>query len=158
MANQNALFVIFAVSDVAAAEKRIQTIAPWLSLNVGPGAWLVIAPSGTTTKEISERIGLGSSDPIGTGIVVRAEGYFGRAPSSTWEWIATKTGADLGSIAPDTQVSDLSAELLATAQDLMNERTERKRLQDRLDARDRVANEVATRNIAAHEGLDKSDL
>jgi hypothetical protein len=61
-------------------------------------------------------------------------------------------------IAPDTQVSDLSAELLATAQDLMNERTERKRLQDRLDARDRVANEVATRNIAAHEGLDKSDL
>ena len=56
----------------------------------------MIAPSATTTKELSERIGLGVSEPISSGIVVRAEGYFGRASSSIWEWIATKTGAEIG--------------------------------------------------------------
>jgi hypothetical protein len=100
MANPNALFAVFAVSDAEAVEKRLQTLVPWLSLKVGAAAWLVVAPTATTTKELSDRIGLGVADPIGLGIVVRAEGYFGRAPSSTWEWIATKTGADLGSTAP----------------------------------------------------------
>jgi hypothetical protein len=96
MPTPNALFVIFAVSDAEAVGKRLEAIAPWLFLNVGAGEWLVVAPPATTTKELSERIGLGVTDPAGRGIVVRAEGYFGRAASSTWEWIATKTGADLG--------------------------------------------------------------
>jgi hypothetical protein len=99
MATPNALFVVFAVSDAEAVEKKLHAIAPWLSLNVGAGAWLVVAPTATTTKELSERVGLGVSDPVSQGIVVRAEGYFGRAPSSTWEWIATKTGAELGTVA-----------------------------------------------------------
>jgi hypothetical protein len=100
MATPNALFVVFAVSDVKAVEGRLQVIAPWLSLNVGNGEWLVIAPNATTTKELCERIGLGASEPVGSGIVVRVEGYFGRTSKSTWEWIATKTGADLGTAAP----------------------------------------------------------
>jgi hypothetical protein len=99
MATPNALFVVFAVSDAEPVEKRLQTIAPWLYLNVGPGEWLVVAPLATTTKELSERIGLGLTEPISSGIIVRAEGYFGRASSSVWEWIATKTGADLGTTA-----------------------------------------------------------
>lgn len=97
MPTPNALFAVFAVSDPDAVEKRLQTIAPWLYLNVGVASWLVVAPGATTTKELCDRIGLGNVDPIGTGIAVRAEGYFGRAPSSIWEWIATKTGATLGS-------------------------------------------------------------
>lgn len=96
MATSNALFVIFAVSDEEAVAKRLQAVAPWLYLNVGVGEWLVIAPSATTTKEICDRVGLGVA-PVASGIVVRAEGYFGRASSSVWEWIATKIGADLGS-------------------------------------------------------------
>lgn len=99
MATSNALFVVFAVADAVAVEKRLQAIAPWLYLNVGAGEWLVIAPSSTTTKELCERIGLGVSSPASSGIAVRAEGYFGRASSSVWEWIATKTGADLGATA-----------------------------------------------------------
>jgi hypothetical protein len=87
------------VSDAEAVESRLQNIAPWLFLNVGKGEWLVIAPSATTTKELSDRIGLGTLDPVGSGIVVRVEGYFGRTSKSTWEWIATKQGADLGTTA-----------------------------------------------------------
>jgi hypothetical protein len=99
MATPNALFAVLAVSDAESIEKRLQTITPWLYLNIGDGEWFVIAPSATTTKELSERIGLGISEPVASGIVVRAEGYFGRASSSIWEWIATKTGADLGTTA-----------------------------------------------------------
>jgi hypothetical protein len=100
MANLNALFAVFAVSEPDAIEQRLQGISPWLSLKVGTGEWLVVAPSATTTKELCDRIGLGVSAPVASGIVVRAEGYFGRASSSVWEWIATKTGADLGNTAP----------------------------------------------------------
>jgi hypothetical protein len=99
MATSNALFAVFAVSNAEAIAARLLGIEPWLWLNVGAGEWLVIAPNATTTKELSERIGLGVSDPIGNGIVVRVEGYFGRTSKSTWEWIATKSGADLGSTA-----------------------------------------------------------
>lgn len=100
MAAPNALFAIFAVSDAAAIEARLQTIAPWLYLNVGTGEWLVIAPSSTTTKELCDQIGLGTVEPAGRGIVVRAEGYFGRSSKSIWEWIATKQGAELGAATP----------------------------------------------------------
>lgn len=100
MANLNALFVVFAVSNSEEVEKRLQAISPWLFLSVGAGQWLVVAPSATTTKELCERIGLGIAEPISSGIVVRAEAYFGRYASSVWEWIATKTGADLGTAAP----------------------------------------------------------
>ena len=100
MATSNSLFAILSVSNPAAVEARLQAIAPWLYLKVDTGQWLVIAPNGTTTKELSERVGLGITNPIGNGIVLRVEGYFGRAPASTWEWIATKIGADLGSTAP----------------------------------------------------------
>jgi len=103
MATPNALFAIFAVIDAAeaaAVEARLLTISPWLYLKVGTGEWLVIAPSATTTKELCDRIGLGTVDPVGSGIVVRAEGYFGRNSKSIWEWIATKQGAELGTSAP----------------------------------------------------------
>jgi hypothetical protein len=100
MATPNALFVILAVTDAPAVEQRLQAIAPWLHLNVGVGEWLVVAPSATTSKEVCERIGIGISEPVSSGIAVRAEGYFGRASSSIWEWIATKTGADLGTPTP----------------------------------------------------------
>jgi len=103
MATPNALFAIFALPDAvtaAAVEARLQTISPWLFLKVGTGEWLVIAPTATTTKEVCDRIGLGTVDPIGSGIVVRAEGYFGRSSKSIWEWIATKQGAELGTAAP----------------------------------------------------------
>lgn len=103
MATPNALFAVFAVTnaaEAAAVEARLVTISPWLYLNVGSGEWLVIAPTATTTKELCDRIGLGTVNPVGSGIVVRAEGYFGRKSNSIWEWIATKQGAELGTSAP----------------------------------------------------------
>jgi len=69
----------------------------WPSIKVSNGQWLLIAPSGTTSKEVSDGIGITGEEPfISNGIVLRVENYFGRNPPSTWEWIRTKKEAELG--------------------------------------------------------------
>jgi len=98
MGTQNALFAIFAVANAAALELRLNNATPWLHLKVGEGQWLVVAPAATTTKEISDRLGITVENPVvSNGIVVRVESYFGRNPQSVWEWITAKKGAELDS-------------------------------------------------------------
>jgi hypothetical protein len=97
MATPNALFAIIAASNVNAIDAKLQTIAPWLYIKIKEGEWLLIAPSSTTSKEVSDRLGLtGAEPPIASAIVLRVETYFGRTVPSTWEWITTKRGAELG--------------------------------------------------------------
>lgn len=96
MPTLNTLFAIIAVSNAAALEARFQTIAPWLYLKVADGQWILIAPSATTSKEVSDRMGITAAESISNGIVLRVDGYFGRYAPSVWEWINTKLGADLG--------------------------------------------------------------
>ncbi len=98
MATPNTLFAVLNVSDPAVVAARMETIAPWLHLNLDAGQWFLIAPSGTTTKEVCERIGIDGL--ASSGIVVRVDSYYGRNPQSVWEWIATKQGAELGTKAP----------------------------------------------------------
>lgn len=96
MATPNSLFAIIAAESPTAVETRVGTLAPWVSWKLAEGQWLLIAPSGTTTKEVSDAVGFTmEADSIGNGIVVRVESYFGRYSRSVWEWIATKQGADL---------------------------------------------------------------
>ncbi len=95
MPTTNTLFAIFAVTDAAALEIRLQTIAPWLAWKAAEGQWLIIAPQATTTKELSDRLGI-TDGSVSGGIVVRVENYYGRASTSVWEWVATKMGAELG--------------------------------------------------------------
>ncbi len=94
MANVNALFAVVATSNPEAMQLRVSQIAPWLTLEVEKGQWLVIAPSSTTTKELSDRLGI-SDGTISNGIVLKVETYFGRTAPSTWEWVSAKMGAPL---------------------------------------------------------------
>ena len=97
MATPNALFAIFGVSRPAALAEKLQNSPQWLSLKVGEGECLLMAPPATTSKEISDALGITSADPsISNAIVVRTESYFGRTATSTWEWITAKRGAELG--------------------------------------------------------------
>jgi hypothetical protein len=59
------------------------------------GKWLVVAEG--TAREISDRIGI-TSDPhkVPSGMVFAASGYYGRASSEVWEWIAAKLGGHIG--------------------------------------------------------------
>lgn len=96
MATPNALFAILNASNPDAIKAEIAAIAPWLVLELQEGQWLLIAPSATTTTEVSTRLGLTRTDSRDTGIVLRVETYFGRNYPTVWEWISTKQGAELG--------------------------------------------------------------
>ncbi len=87
------------VSDATAMEARLSEISPWLHMKVEDGQWLVIAPSATTTKELSDRVGITGDKAVSQGIVLRVENYYGRNAPSIWEWISTKQGAELGTAA-----------------------------------------------------------
>jgi hypothetical protein len=100
MATPNALFAVLNVSNPVALKKSMESIAPWVPLELQEGEWLLIAPGGTTTKEVSDRLGFANRDSKDTAIVLRAEGYFGRNYQNVWEWIATKQGAELAVATP----------------------------------------------------------
>jgi len=95
MATPNALFAILNVSDAAAIEAKLEGASPWVHNKIGFGQWLLIAPAATTTKEVSDALGITSDPAVSTGIVLRVENYYGRNPPSVWEWISTKQGAEL---------------------------------------------------------------
>jgi hypothetical protein len=59
------------------------------------GQWIVVGEG--TAREISNKIGITGVEPteIGTSIVFSVSGYFGRASSEIWEWIAVKLGGHI---------------------------------------------------------------
>ncbi|WP_263379708.1 hypothetical protein [Granulicella paludicola] len=79
-----------AVEKVDAVAQKLESLSPGLSLKVGPGEWLIITPSSVTTKELSDKLGIGTTE-VGSGILVRVENYWGHGPKSVWEWILAKT-------------------------------------------------------------------
>ncbi len=99
MATPNTLFAIIDVSNPAIIRGKLQALAPWLWLELQDGQWLIVAPSSTTSKEVSDRLDL-SGPGQDTAIVLRVESYFGRNHAPVWEWISAKQGAELGITAP----------------------------------------------------------
>lgn len=55
-------------------------------MQIAPGQWLVAAKT-TTAIEISNQLGI-SDGTNGSGIVFAISGYYGRAATNIWEWIA----------------------------------------------------------------------
>jgi hypothetical protein len=94
MATPNALFAIMNVSSPDKIKEILKDVAPWVWLELEEGEWLLVAPSSTTTKEVSDRLGLTGAGND-TAMVLRVESYFGRNHMSVWEWITTKQGAEL---------------------------------------------------------------
>ena len=92
MATPNALFAIINVSNLPAMRLSLSSAAPWISLELQDGQWLLVAPSATTTKEVADKLDANGSDTV---LVLRVDNYFGRAFPSVWEWIKTKKEAEL---------------------------------------------------------------
>lgn len=59
-------------------------------LSLQPGEWLV-ADEGTA-QTVSEKIGVGFTDPKNAALVVGVSNYFGRQPPEVWDWIKAKWG------------------------------------------------------------------
>lgn len=86
------LFAIFAVTHSEPLEAKIKELYPELAYEVYPGQWLLVAPSTTTTVELSNQLGITDGSVSGA-IVVSVSSYYGRAGVGIWEWITAKTGA-----------------------------------------------------------------
>lgn len=85
------------VSNPGELAEKLKNAPQWLYLEVAQGQWLLVAPPATTSKEVSDILGITSTDPpTSNAIVLRVESYFGRNSTSTWEWISAKRGAELG--------------------------------------------------------------
>jgi hypothetical protein len=96
MPTPNTLFALVQVSNPEALRAKLQEIAPWVWYELQDSQWLIVAPSATTSKEVSDRLGLTGGGLAGsTGIVLRVENYFGWSYQTVWEWISTKLGAEL---------------------------------------------------------------
>ena len=59
-------------------------------IEIRPGQWFVASTG--TAKEISDKLGVTPGTAVGSAIVVSASGYYGRANSQIWEWVAAKIG------------------------------------------------------------------
>ena len=59
---------------------------PSAFMQIAPGQWLVSAKA-ATAQDISNQLGI-SDGTNGSGIVFAISGYYGRAVTNIWEWIA----------------------------------------------------------------------
>ena len=76
--------------------EAVQTSFPGNSFPLAErGQWLVVGEG--TAREVSDKIKITGVEPplIGSSIVFAVSGYFGRASSETWEWIAAKLGGHI---------------------------------------------------------------
>lgn len=55
-------------------------------VEASPNQWFVSYKG--TSKELSDLLGITSNNDGSTGIVVAISGYYGRAPTNVWEFVA----------------------------------------------------------------------
>lgn len=58
---------------------------PFANYDLGNGAWLVAGHG--TAKDIADKLEITPDGKNGTGVVIEAASYFGRANPAIWTWI-----------------------------------------------------------------------
>lgn len=77
--------VIRQTSKAGALEAAIQQQFADSSYELGNGTWLVAGPG--TANDISDKLGITPEAVSGTGIIIEAASYYGRANPAVWTWI-----------------------------------------------------------------------
>jgi hypothetical protein len=86
------LFAVLGQSNFEKIEAAIKSKYPNDYLLLSPGQWLIVA-GGTTTKEISDLLGITSGE-VGNAVVLGGTGgYYGRSTPGIWEWLKSRLGA-----------------------------------------------------------------
>ena len=85
------LFLLI-VQNEAEFNDAIRDTFPNDHMKIGHGQWLLSTDNSFTAQDVWNRI-VSTSTP--SGIVVSFIGYYGRANSSVWEWIAAKRNAQI---------------------------------------------------------------
>lgn len=86
-----ALYFVAALSNGPAIVAKAKEIAGEADVHqVQPDKFFI--RFGGTSPELSEKLGIASGE-VGTGIVLLVSAYHGRGPTSMWEWVTQKLGA-----------------------------------------------------------------
>lgn len=81
------IFVVFRVQDPGKIRPAIQREFSSDHYDLGNNEWLI--SSTDTTEKVAARLGIPKGEN-GSAIVFAMSGYYGRAPTSIWEWIKSK--------------------------------------------------------------------
>jgi hypothetical protein len=86
------IFAILMPTPQPPLAASIKDIFPTDHLEVSPTQWLVSSKG--TVNEVSDKIGVtgpkADPAPKGIAIIFATSSYFGRAPSTVWDWIKIK--------------------------------------------------------------------
>jgi hypothetical protein len=82
------IFAILMPSPQAAVANSIKTVFPSDFLEITPTQWLISAKG--TVNEVSDKIGVTGPAPTGLAVIFATSSYFGRAPTTVWDWIKVK--------------------------------------------------------------------
>jgi hypothetical protein len=88
------LFIVFSQRPEmdARLEESVKATYPGNFFSLGRNQWLIAGEG--TAREVSDKLKITGFEPptISSSVVFAISGYFGRASSETWEWIAAKLG------------------------------------------------------------------
>jgi hypothetical protein len=93
------LYAIMSQANPETLGGAIRALFPGEHLQLGPGQWLLVA-SGTTAKELSDKLGI-TTGQNGTAVIVTGTSYYGRGRPEIWEWIKSKLGNPIPTTAPN---------------------------------------------------------
>ena len=86
------IFAVLMSAPQPAVEAEIKRVYEGNYLQLSPTQWLISANK--TVIDVSNSIGVSSLEPNftpkGSAVVFATSSYFGRAPTSVWDWIKVK--------------------------------------------------------------------
>jgi hypothetical protein len=70
----------------------IASAYPDAAIQMAPYAWFVADAATTTTQEVGTKLNIQVVDGgIDSAVVIRVDGYWGRASRNLWEWLSLKS-------------------------------------------------------------------
>lgn len=77
---------------IEALTEKIREVGAKVYDRARPSLWLVTYDG--TTHELSEALGLGNDESLGTAVVIPVTAYSGYAQTDLWEWISVHRNGD----------------------------------------------------------------
>jgi hypothetical protein len=84
------LFAVMADPSNQALPVALVQNFPTDHIQIRPGQWFVVGAG--TAKDISDKLKITPNNETGPAVIVAVSGYYGRASSQVWEWVAAKVG------------------------------------------------------------------
>jgi len=89
MAPIQQIFAVVATRQAAEIRREVEKLPEHSFYELTDDSWLVAYEG--TTRQLAERLGIRSGD-AGSGLVIQAAAYSGRASNDLWDWLKVRSG------------------------------------------------------------------